>query len=64
MGACSALIAGEAGMFPEVTSAAPHGIQQNPAGQNCRDERELISCLKVLLGGGEKLFWDTKRGEH
>lgn len=51
-------------MFPEVTSAAPRGIQQNPAGQNCRDERELISCLKVLLGGGEKLFWDTKRGEH
>lgn len=51
-------------MFPGVTSAAPCGIQQTLAGQNCRDERELISCLKVLLGGGEMLFWDTKRGGH
>lgn len=57
-------IAGEAGMFPGVLSSAPPGNQQTPVGQNCREERELISCLNVLLGGGEMLFWESKRGGH
>lgn len=51
-------------MFPGVVSTAPPGNQQTPARQNCRDERELITCLNVLLGGGEMLFWESKRGEH
>jgi len=35
---------------------APPGNQQprsTPKCVDCRDERELISCLGVLLGGGE-----------
>lgn len=51
-------------MFPGVLSAAPPGNQQIPVGQNCKDERELINSLNVLLGGGEMLFWESKRGEH
>lgn len=53
MGACSALIAGEAGIFPGVVFATPPGNQQAPVWQNCRDERELMTCLNVFLGGGE-----------
>lgn len=51
-------------MFPGVLSAAPPGNQQIPVGQNCKDKRELINSLNVLLGGGEMLFWESKRGEH
>lgn len=43
-------------MLPGVLSTAPPANQQTPGGQNCRDERELISWLNVLLGGGEVLF--------